>query len=67
VTRVMIIYVAAMPAGKARRGSVTGVPDQGAPDRELVEVRWVSLAEARGLMGNMAGVVRQYLQPTLGG
>jgi 8-oxo-dGTP diphosphatase len=66
VTGVLIIYVAAVPAGKARRGSGASVPDQGAPDRELAEVRWVRLAEVR-LMGNMVGAVRQYLQRTLGG
>lgn len=66
VTRVLIIYVAAVPAGMARRGSGTGVPDQGTPDRGLAEVRWVSLAEV-GLMGNKAEAVRQHLQRTLGG
>jgi 8-oxo-dGTP pyrophosphatase MutT (NUDIX family) len=68
VTRVLIVYVAAVPAGKAKEArSGDGVPDWGARDRELVVVRWVSLAEAGGLMGNMAGAVRQYLQRTLGG
>lgn len=35
-------------------------------DSELTEVRWVSLAEAAELMGDMAGVVGQHLAQSAG-
>jgi hypothetical protein len=34
-------------------------------DRELTEVRWVSLAEAEELMGDMSEVARDHLRRTL--
>ena len=37
------------------------------PGRDLAEVRWVGTASTEELMGDMAGVVREYLQRLLGG
>jgi 8-oxo-dGTP pyrophosphatase MutT (NUDIX family) len=54
-----IVYVAAAPADES------AVSIDGA--EELAAVRWVSLAEADELMGDMFGAVRQHLQRTLGG
>jgi 8-oxo-dGTP diphosphatase len=56
-TGVLILYVAAVPADEADRVA--------AGDGEVAEVRWVSLAEAAGLMSDMAGPVRRHLRRTL--
>jgi 8-oxo-dGTP pyrophosphatase MutT (NUDIX family) len=61
-----IVYVAATPAietearfREALKYFETWV------DRELTEVRWVSLAEAEELMGDMSEVARDHLRRTL--
>jgi 8-oxo-dGTP diphosphatase len=51
VTKVSIVYVAAAPTGKT---------DAVAAGDELVEVRWVSSAEAGELMGEIFSNVRVY-------
>lgn len=58
-TGVLILYVAAVPAGGANRVAARA--------RELAEVRWVSLAEAAELMADMARPVREHLRQMLGG
>ena len=58
VTGVRIVYVAAAPADE--------ICDLTVPGRELAEVRWVGTASTEELMGDMAGVVREYMQRLLG-
>jgi 8-oxo-dGTP diphosphatase len=58
VTGVGIVYVAAAPADETC--------DLAVPGRELAEVRWVGTASTEELMGDMAGVVREYMQRLLG-
>ena len=53
VTRVSMAYVAAEPTGEP--GPVAS------GSGELTEIRWVSLAEAEKLMGDMADAVRGHL------
>jgi 8-oxo-dGTP diphosphatase len=55
LTGVRIVYVAAMLASETAASA----------DGELTEVRWVGLAEAGELMGDMYGAVRQHLRLTL--
>jgi 8-oxo-dGTP diphosphatase len=56
-TGVLIVYVAAVPLD-----STSDLVDSGCG---LVDVGWVNLAEARKLMGDMAGVVHEHLERTL--
>jgi 8-oxo-dGTP pyrophosphatase MutT (NUDIX family) len=53
-TGVPIVYVAAVVVSEV----------SGQADGELAEVRWVSMAEAEELMGDMFAVVRQHLRRT---
>jgi hypothetical protein len=58
-----MVYVAAELARSAGNNATNA-------DRlsdELAEVRWIDLAEADELMGNISGNVRQYLARMLGG
>lgn len=68
LTGVRIVYVAAVPV------SLTGlVIDEAATDSaasadsELVEVRWIGLAEAGELMGDMFAAVHRHLRQALEG
>lgn len=54
----LMVYVAAVPAGRSRRVFV-GDPD------ELAEVRWLTLAEARELMPGMYAPVEDHLRRVL--
>lgn len=54
-----MVYMAARPV----RGTKTIVGDES----ELAEVKWADLAEALGLMPDMYGPVRDYLERELGG
>jgi 8-oxo-dGTP diphosphatase len=58
-----MVYVAAVPVSADEAGIGIARGDSG----ELTEVRWVGAGEARALMGDMPGPVRQYLQRVLGG
>jgi 8-oxo-dGTP pyrophosphatase MutT (NUDIX family) len=62
-TGVPIVYVAAVLASKTGAQISEALTDSAASVKdELTEVRWVGLAEARELMGDMFGPVRQYLK-----
>ena len=63
VTGARMVYVAAVPVSADEAGIGIARDDSG----ELTEVRWVGAGEARALMGDMPGPVRQYLQRVLGG
>jgi 8-oxo-dGTP diphosphatase len=67
-TGVPIVYVAAALAGGVEAEIRLAVADfESRDERELTEVRWVCLEEARALMDGMADPVQRYLQRVLGG
>jgi 8-oxo-dGTP pyrophosphatase MutT (NUDIX family) len=68
LTGVRIVYVAAVPASEAEVQIREVLEDSAASaEGELTDIRWVSLAEAEALMGDMSEDVRWYLQRALGG
>jgi 8-oxo-dGTP pyrophosphatase MutT (NUDIX family) len=67
-TGVRIVYVAATPMAVTEVRIREALADSAASaDGELTAVRWVGLAEAGELMGDMAEAVRQHLRLRLGG
>jgi 8-oxo-dGTP diphosphatase len=64
LTGVPIVYVSASEAKVQIREAV--MDSTASADRELTEVRWVSLTEVGELMGDMAEAVRQHLRRVLG-
>jgi len=66
-TGVRIVYVAAAPTS-GTEGQIREVLNDSVAlaDGELTEIRWVSLAEAGALMGDMFAEVRRYLRRAAG-